>query len=237
MGTIEAGSATAADSTQEPAGAELRYLAIEGQVAELQRRIEDLEAELGFSAVEVRDDANASPPASEASAVSAPSSEAKLVASGIDEATAEWIQQQLDRNQLDQLYLQNQASREGWLNTPRYHRQRREIYQRFDAFREELGDETFDRLLHAQGRPNRVLVSDVMQGSAAEQVGLSANDTILSYDGKRVFSTPELQALTKDGDPASWVLVELLRDGRPVSLYAPGGPLGVRLSTGRVAPQ
>jgi len=121
--------------------------------------------------------AEASPPTAR---VSEPRGKARLVAAGIDTSTAEWVQQQLDKNQLDELYLQNQASREGWLNTPRYHKQRREIQQRFDALRAELGDETFDRLLYAVGRPNRVLVSDVMQGSPAEQIGLNPNTDSLA---------------------------------------------------------
>lgn len=235
--SVEAEGFVSADSATRRAEQDLRYSNIETQMAELLRRIENLEAELDVTRAGLPDDTGIPQGAAATSQVSEPTGEATLVAAGIDTSTAEWIQQQLDKNQLDQLYLQNQASREGWLNTSRYHKERREIYQRFDALRGELGDDTFERMLYAVGRPNRVLVSDVMQGSPAEQGGLSANDAILSYDGKRIFSTPELQALTRDGDTASWVLVELVRDGRPVSVYVPGGPLGVRLSTARVAPE
>ncbi len=237
LASVETGRRVSADTAVWYAAGDPAYQALEDRVAELQRRVEDLEAELrAYRAAPGNDagDSSASPLTTRAPE---PRGKAQLIAAGIDTSTAEWVQQQLDKNQLDELYLQNQANREGWLNTPRYHEQRREIYQRFDAFREELGDETFDRLLYAVGRPNRVLVSDVMQGSPAEQIGLNPSDAILFYDGKRVFSTAELQGLTKAGDPASWVLVELMRDGKPVSLYVPGGPLGVRLGTARVAPE
>ena len=125
------------------------------------------------------------------------------MAAGIDRSTAIQIQAQLDRNQLDELHLNNQARREDWLNTPRYHEARQEIRARFTDFREQLGDDTFDRLLYALGRPNRLLIADVLQGSPAQQTGLSARDEILSYQGKRVFTVPELQALTGAGDPSS----------------------------------
>ena len=216
---------------------DLRYRNIEKQMAEFQRRIENLEAEIRMHRGGLRNDTGTPQRSAPTPQVSGPTGEAQLVAAGIDRSTAVWIQQQLDKNQLDELYLQNQASREGWLNTPRYHQARQEIQGRFNEFREELGDETFDRLLYAVGRPNRVLIKDVMQGSAAEQIGLNASDAIVFYEGKRVFSTAELQALTRGGDTSSWVLVEVSRDGEPVSVYAPGGPLGVRLTTGRVAPK
>jgi hypothetical protein len=235
--SVETGERVSADGAAWPAAGDLAYQALEDRVAELQRRVEDLEAELRAYRAAPGNDAGDSPASPPTSRVSEPRGKARLIAAGIDTSTAEWVQQKLDKNQLDELYLQNQASREGWLNTPRYHKQRREIQQRFDALRAELGDETFDRLLYGVGRPNRVLVSDVMQGSPAEQIGLNPNDAILFYDGKRVFSSAELQGLTKGGDPASWVLVELMRDGKPVSLYVPGGPLGVRLGAARVAPR
>ena len=78
---------------------------------------------------------------------------------------------------------------------------------------------------------------DVMQGSPARQNGLRASDTIVSCNGTRLFSTKELQELTNGGDVSSWVLVEISRNGEPLSVYVPGDPLGIRLTTGRVLPQ
>ena len=225
-----------AGATTRDAEEERRYRNIEKQLAELQVRIENLEGEMSNKHEARQNDADTSPEAAPASQVSALSGEAKLMAAGIDESTAAWIQQQLDKNQMDELYLQNQASREGWLNKPRYHKARREIQERINGFREQLSEDIYDRLLYALGRPNRVLVMDVMQDSPAQQNGLNASDVIVSYDGRRVFSINELQELTSGGDSSSWVLVEMRRNGEPLSAYVPGGPLGIRLTTGRVLP-
>jgi len=216
---------------------DLRHRVIEKQIAELQWRVGRLEAEKPANRRERSTDTATPQDSIPPSQASRPTGEAKLVAAGIDSRTAAWIQQQLDKNQLDELYLQNQASREGWLNTPRYHQAHREIQARFNELRGQLGDETFDKLLYALGRPNRVLISDVLQGSPAQQTGLNAHDEIVFYDGKRVFSTQELQGLTSEGDTSLWVLMEVRRDGEPLGVYVPGGPLGVRLATGHVPPR
>ena len=216
---------------------ERRYKKFEKQLAELRVRIENMEGEIGTNHDARRNGADTSHEAAPTSRVSGLTGEEKLVEAGIDPSTAAWIQQQLDKNQLDELYLQNQASREGWLNQSRYHQARQEIHGRINEFREQLGDEIFDRLLYALDRPNRVLIMDVMQESPAQQNGLSASDMIVSYDGTRVFSTKELQELTGGGDASSWVVVEISRNGEPLSVFVPGGPLGVRLTTGRVLPQ
>jgi len=234
--SIETERIVAAGATTRYAEEERRYRNIEKQLAELQVRIENLEGEMSKNQVARRNDGDSSQGSAPTSRVSALSGEAKLVAAGIDESTAAWIQQQLDKNQMDELYLQNQASREGWLNKPRYHKARREIQQRFNGFREQLSEDIFDRLLYALDRPNRVVIMDVMQDSPAQQNGLNASDVIVSYDGTRVFSTSELQELTSGGDSSSWVLVEIRRNGEPLSAYVPGGPLGIRLTTGRVLP-
>lgn len=235
LASIEAETIEAAANTRS-AEEQQRYRNIEKQLAELRGRIESLEGEISQNHDAQQKDADNSQGSGPTSRVSALTGEAKLVAAGIDESTAAWIQQQLDKNQLDELYLQNQASREGWLNKPRYHKARREIQGRFNEFREQLGDEIFDRLLYALDRPNRVLITDVMQDSPAQQNGLNASDLIVTYDGTRVFSTRELQDLANGGDPSAWVLVEISRNGEPLTAYVPGGPLGVRLSTGRVLP-
>jgi hypothetical protein len=216
--------------------AEQRHATIEKQLAELRTRIEYLEGEIHKNRHAGRNNADIAQ-ASPDAGVSGLAGDAKLIAAGIDASTADWIQQQLDKNQMDELYLQNQARREGWLNKPRYHQARREIQERVDGFREQLGEDTYDRLLYALGRPNRVQIVDVMQDSPAQQNGLNASDMIVSYNGTRVFTTKEIQELASGGDPSAWVLLEISRDGEPLNVYMPGGPLGVRLTTGRVLPQ
>jgi len=223
-------------SSRSDVEAEQRHETIEKQLAELRTRVEYLEGEIHKNRHAERntaDTAQASPDAG----VSGLAGDTKLIAAGIDASTADWIQQQLDKNQMDELYLQNQARREGWLNKPRYYKARREIQARVDEFREQLGEDTYDRLLYALNRPNRVQIVNVMQDSPAQQNGLNAGDMIISYNGARVFTTQEMQELASGGDPSAWVLLEISRDGEPLNVYMPGGPLGIRLTTGRVLPQ
>ena len=108
-----------------------------------------------------------------------------------------------------------------------------------ERMRETLGDDGYDRYLYATGRANRVSVSEVLSGSAAEQTGLVSGDIILSYDGERIFSFGELRNLSYRGDPGEAVLVEVRReDGSREQLVIPRGPLGVRSGRGiREAPQ
>jgi hypothetical protein len=217
--------------------ARLRDQQQEQTLIELQGRLERLEAlEDGTPAGAAIEGAGGrvSGPATSGSQAQG---EAGLIAAGIDSQTAAWIQQQLDKNQLDELYLRNQSLREGWINTPRFRDALVQLQSRFDALRGEMGDDNFDRLLFALGRNNRVVVSEVMHDSPAQQFGLNAGDTIIRYDGKRVLSTQELQALTAQGDSASPVLVEISREGQSMTLYVSGGPLGVRLMTRRARPE
>ena len=76
-----------------------------------------------------------------------------------------------------------------------------------------------------------------MNNSPAQQYGLNAGDTIIRYDGKRILSAQELQALTAEGDTASPALVEIIRQGQTMNLYVSGGPLGVRLTSRRERPE
>mgnify|MGYP001815268748 CR=1 FL=1 len=162
--------------------------------------------------------------------------EAALIAAGIDSQTANWIQQKLDENEMEKLYLKNTALREGWMNTKRYRQELRELQGRFHALREDIGDDNFDRLLYAVGRRNRVKVRSTIGGSPALQFGLNSGDTIIRYDGKRVFSAGELKRLTSEGDTKSTTSIEVIRNGSPMTLYVPGGPLGIRLITLRAKP-
>lgn len=98
--------------------------------------------------------------------------------------------------------------------------------------RSELGDADFAQYLEAVGRPTEVWVGAVFSGSAAEQAGMLANDRIVSYDGHRVFGAMELTPLALEGDPGGPVIVDILRDGQPMQLVLPRGPLGIMGSAG-----
>ena len=159
-----------------------------------------------------------------------------LVEAGIAPEQAAWIQGRLDEFDLQQLYLRDRASREGWLNQPRYHKERRKYQDAVTDLRDDIGDAAYDRMLYTLGRANRVVIRDTMLNSPAEQYGLLAGDRIIEYDGRRVFTGNELNTLVTSGDAATLTLVRVERDGKYHDIYLPRGPLGIRMSTARVLP-
>jgi len=160
-----------------------------------------------------------------------------LIAAGIPAEQAAWIQARLDEYDLQQLYLKDRASREGWLKTARYNQERRQYLTAYQELRPEIGDDTYDRMLYTLGRVNRVVVRDIMQNSPGEQYGLRANDRIIEYDGQRVFNSQELKALVTQGTAGEPVLVRIKRDEQQLDIYLPRGPIGVRLAPSRELPQ
>ena len=159
-----------------------------------------------------------------------------LIETGIPAEQAARIQARLDEYDLKQLYLQDLASREGWLNTARYGKEQREARNAYQELRLEIGDDAYDRMLYALGRTNRVVVRDIMQNSTAEQYDLRANDRIIEYKGKRVFTSQELNALVTQGTTGAPVLLRVQRDEQQLEFYLPQGPIGIRLATSREQP-
>lgn len=97
-----------------------------------------------------------------------------------------------------------------------------------DRLRDELGDDSYDRYLFASGRSNRVRVRQVMQGSAAEQAGLSNGDIVISYANERIFTFDDLRRASYEGQLGESVLLEVRRaDGNVSQMVMPRGPLGL----------
>jgi S1-C subfamily serine protease len=137
---------------------------------------------------------------------------------------------------MDLLYLRDQAIREGWLDTPRYEEAVEALRDSGPSLREELGDEDYDRFLHAAGRPNRVRVTSVFASSPGQIAGLQAGDTIVSYDGAPIRSGTDLRRATTGGAPDEPVTVRILRDGEPIDLSLLRGPIGIQMDAVSVAP-
>ena len=98
-------------------------------------------------------------------------------------------------------------------------------------FRQELGDEEYERYLEAMRQPSRVMVSGVLATSPASRIGLKPGDQILAYNGRRVFNTRELNAFTNsNGEDA---VIDVVRDGTRLQLSVPAGPIGVQLRGAR----
>lgn len=103
-----------------------------------------------------------------------------------------------------------------------------------NTIRSELGDDQYELYLETTGRPTSVGVAMVQEGSAGEIAGLQTGDEIISYDGERVFSILDLQQSTQTGTEGQTVIIEVLRDGNPVTLAIPRGQIGI--STGGFGP-
>ena len=160
-----------------------------------------------------------------------------LLDAGIDMGTAAWLQEEFDAMEMDELWLNDRATREGWRRTGRYVNEQREIRARLSTLRDELNnDDTWDRLLYATNRKNRVVLQHIMRNSPAEQYGLQEGDSIISYGGRRIFTHGELSTATTEGQAGTTVLVEVDRDGQRHNISLPSGPIGGRLQSARIRP-
>ena len=96
-----------------------------------------------------------------------------------------------------------------------------------DALREELGDEDYERYLGANNRSTSISISSVIDSSPAQAAGLRSGDEIVRYDGERVFSMTDLMQQAVDGVPGQNVAVDIVRNGVPMQVVMPRGPVGI----------
>jgi hypothetical protein len=161
---------------------------------------------------------------------------ATLRAAGFDQNDATFLSNRWGQQQMDLLYLRDQATREGWIDTPRYTQAVHELNNDAASLRAEIGPAAYDRFLFATGQPNRVVINSVIDSSPAHTSGLQPGDTIVTYDGNPIYSVNDLRAATTAGEPDIPVVVEVDRDGQLVELDIARGPLGVTLNPARVEP-
>lgn len=128
--------------------------------------------------------------------------------------------------QVSGLELNDLARREGWINTSRYDEEM-DALSTFDSpIRDELGDYGYDRYLYAMGRSNRVVVGATMETSQARKAGLEHGDVIVRYGGEPVYSNWHMVRLRSSGKLGAPVIVEITRDGQPMQITMPRGPMG-----------
>ena len=159
-----------------------------------------------------------------------------LIRGGIDASVAEDIVRRKNSIELKRLELQDLATREDYLNTPLYFEQLEDINRLDISLREELGDERYDDYLFNSRQNNRIRISSVMLGSAAEQAGILKGDIVLDYDNKRMFSWSELKDATAQGELGEYVSISIYRSGEIFSFSVPRGPLGMQLGSTRLEP-
>ncbi len=159
-----------------------------------------------------------------------------LTAAGFDPDEAEYLVNRWGQQQMNLLYLRDPAIREGWIDTPRYEQAAQELRNGSDSIREELGPEAYDRFLYASGQSNRVVLNSVIDSSPAQAVGLQPGDTVVSYDGSRIFTLSDLRHATTAGEPDVPVVIEVDRDGQRLAFEIARGPIGVTLGRRRAEP-
>ncbi len=147
-----------------------------------------------------------------------------LVEAGFDEATADWILTRESEARMEELRLRYEARRNSeWASY-------RQIDPLRNDLRENLGDAGYEQYLVANGRSLHVSVGSVLDSSPAQSAGLRPGDQIVSYGGARVYNMYELtQEITK-GAPDERVVGDVWRDGAPMQVILPRGPIGI---TGR----
>ena len=160
--------------------------------------------------------------------------ESVLIERGVPPDEVRQLRERFEAAEMEELYLRDQAAREGWLRRPRLFQELRDIRT---GLRQEIGEDAYDLMLYATGRNNRVVLSDVLATSPALAVGLRAGDVIMRYGGQRVFSASDLRRATRDDDAGATVAVDVLRDGEELRMYLPRGPVGVRLQPVRRSPE
>lgn len=161
-----------------------------------------------------------------------------LLAAGFRPDDVERFRARLDEIELSRLYLRDQAAREGWLETPRFREESLALGREFLGLRDEFDESLYDWVLFSTGHPNRVAVTEVLSGSAAQSAGLQPGDVIVRYDDRLVLSPTELRDATTAGREGELVSVEVQRaeDPAPLRLFLPRGPLGVRMTPTSVTP-
>jgi membrane-associated protease RseP (regulator of RpoE activity) len=145
----------------------------------------------------------------------------RLVDGGFTPERAQWIVRRAAELRMQALQARYDAERKGEPFDPQA------AFSAEQPLREALGDQEYEQYLKAMGRSTRVAVRDVLASSPAEQAGLQSGDQVVAYDGKRVFDAGDLNRLVLDGQPGEPVAVDVIRDGQPMQIYVPRGPLGI----------
>ncbi len=144
-----------------------------------------------------------------------------LLEAGFAPDQAQWIVDREAQLRMDVINAQYEARRQGEPFNPLEGQLASQA-----GMREQLGDAAYAQYLEATGRPTSVAVREVLASSPGQAAGLQSGDEIVSYAGQRVFSVVELNELTIAGQPGDTVAVDILRDGQPMQIYLPRGPIG-----------
>ena len=146
-----------------------------------------------------------------------------LVAAGFSTDRAAWIVQREDELRLEALQLRYEAQRSG---APQALIDANYVAE--GRLRAYFDEREYEQYLEAYGRPTTVSVGAVIQSSPGQLAGLQAGDEIVRYDGQRVFSYLDVNGQQLQGDPGESVVIDILRDGAPMQIVLPRGPIGIQ---------
>lgn len=205
------------------------WRAAEARITDLQNRLVQVERALA-------ERLQTEPPEAPKAPQSADERRDVLVAAGVNPDLAEDIIWRESHLELERLNLRDEAVRDGWMGSDRYREALNALSEESVSLREEIGDSAWDRYLYLTGEENRVAVSMVIPGSAAEAAGLQPGDLIESYGGVQPFAYKELRQATTEGEKGELVAIRIRRGERLIDAWVPRGPLGVRLGMTRAEP-
>jgi PDZ domain len=162
----------------------------------------------------------------------------RLVAAGFRREDVTRMRARLDEIQLKRLYLRDQATREGWMGTPRFKQESQALFGELVGLRTEFDEPLYDWVLYSTGHPNRVAVREVISGSAGDSAGLLRGDVIVRYGDQLLLSPAELRDATTQGRAGELVELEVQREGEsaPLRIFVPRGPIGITLAPTAVQP-
>jgi len=150
---------------------------------------------------------------------------ARLVEAGLSPDRAEWVLKRESELQMEAMQAQFDARRSG------------EPLDRFNpalnpaaALRAEIGDAQYEQYLEANNQSTTVHIGSVLESSPGQRAGLQPGDQIVAYGGTRVFNVSDLNQQTMLGEPGTSVAVDITRDGMPMQVVLPRGPIGVSTS-------
>jgi hypothetical protein len=150
----------------------------------------------------------------------------RLVEAGMRPSEASEIVAAVDQIAYDRMKLRFEATRDGTLNSAEYRKALADIPDVRQFVQEEYGDDAYDKYLYASGRPNRVIVTDVLQESPAQQLGLEAGDVLVALNDQRIYSSRDIMAIASESNGS--VPLTVRRGDQILRYYVEPGPLGVR---------
>lgn len=153
---------------------------------------------------------------------------AALTEAGFSPERADWILQRESELRMEAMQARYEQMRSGEPQGPLGR-----LTNLDSLLRTEVGDAEYEMYLEAIDRPTSVNIGQVMASSPALSAGLQPGDRITHYDGERVFSTFDLTQQALEGQAGENVVVNIVRDGVPMQVVMPRGPLGISTRRGR----